>query len=181
VTAESLANRAGVAVQLGRHDEADTMLERAAAIVLAVHGEAHPERIHILLVGAELAEARGDLERAERLARDAHARALNLEGEHTFSRDAESRLLHTLLTTGQHDEALDVASAALDRRLDLHEPDHELVGEAWVNLAWARLESGDDPGARSALDEAFRCGWAAGDIVQPAELAAMARKIGNES
>jgi serine/threonine-protein kinase len=176
-TAQALANRAGVATQLGRYDEADASLDRAAAIVRAVHGEDHPERIHILLVEAELAEARGDLETAAEIAREAYDRATALEGLHGVSRDAEWRMLHTLLITGRPEDAIEVALETLDRRRASIEPGHELIGEAWVNVAWARLETGDEHGARTALAEAFRCGWTADDVTEPIELAALAGEV----
>ncbi len=175
-TAEGLINRAGVAIRLGRKDEAQAMLDRAGAIILAVHGDEHPRAVLHTLVSAELAEARGDLDGAERLARDAYAGALRLDGEHPVIRDAERRLIHILSISGRPEEAVEVARNVLDRRLGSLEPCHRLIGEAWVGMARTRLAAGDRAGARTALGEAFRCGWAADDIDEPADLVEVARE-----
>ena len=176
-TAESLTNRAGVATQLGRFDEAETSLDRAEAILRAAHGDDHPRFVLNLLVAAELAEARGDLLAAERLARDAYSRSIRLEGVHSAMRDAEVRLLDTLLANGKSDEALEVAQETLTRRSAVLDAEDPLVGEAWVGVARARWATSDFEGARDALEAAVAMKVDLDGLTEPAELAVMAREV----
>jgi tetratricopeptide (TPR) repeat protein len=176
-TAQALANLAGVAAQLKRFDEAEERLDRAAAIVTATHGEDHPERIHVLLVQAELAEARGDLESAESLARDAYGRAVGLEGIHAVLRDAEARLIGTLITNGKPTEALAVAEDALERRMEVPVPDQELVGDAWFGVAKASWAVGDAGRTRGALEAAREAGFELEAVTEPGGLAELAHEV----
>ena len=175
-TAQALANLAGAAAQLGRFDEAEERLDRAASVVVAVHGEDHPERVHILLVRAEVAEGRGDLESAELFARDAYSRAIALEGAHGVMRDAEARMIETLLLRGRNTEALQIAEDVLGRRLEALEPDRDLVGEAWFDVARASWAVGDSDRARTALRAARDAGVELTRVSEPPGLAALARE-----
>jgi hypothetical protein len=129
------------------------------------------------LVEAELAEAAGDRGSAETLARDAYARAVALEGDHAVLRTAETRLIHSLVATGKTAEAVEIADEALERRTTAAEPDRELIGDAWLGVAWASWQAGDAARARSALEAAVEVGDDLSDVTEPPELVRMAREV----
>ncbi|HTV02263.1 MAG TPA: serine/threonine-protein kinase [Luteitalea sp.] len=98
--------------QLGRHEEADRLLSAALARRQALHGASHPDVAESLIAVGMLRVDQADLERAERLLREAYA--VSQQGAtRSTQAHAAAALGRALREKGSYDEAVQVLNEAV--------------------------------------------------------------------
>jgi tetratricopeptide (TPR) repeat protein len=142
--------------ELGLSERAQGLFEKDLAVRLALHGEGHPEVAASLTLLAEVASARGDFARTEKLALQAlviQETKLGLDHLET----ARSLAAAGLASLRRGD--LTAAQARLERALAIQEralgPDHPDLGGILDNLAAVRWQARDLDGARALYERAL--------------------------